>query len=266
MPIKTEKDIYIRLIKYKLGWPPSALLRKKFKKQYGITKSQATDEQLYEFAKQVLYPIMDEADEIIGRGSWDLEGLEGQTEKQLFHPHYDILKDHIFQNHTSNSKILIILECSNSKPYSNSHNIKNFYNRYKDIADFAVISNPGIIPIEYSNFYPYRYDEWDHYKESQEIEDLYVEVNKERFYEYVKHFGYEHVIIMIQHPKPRRMFDEIRYTYKDAQLHFVVDDKFTDYLREEYPKLGKGLLYLRTPGLKPTREKFDNIIKKITTK
>ena len=110
-----ERDIIIKLIGHKLKWSVGA--RRLFKKSYNTTYTKATQDQLYEFGINRLYPMLDEKDEVISRDQWDLDGLVGETEKQLFHPHYEILKDYIFKHHQRKHDILVIFECSNSKPY-----------------------------------------------------------------------------------------------------------------------------------------------------
>lgn len=262
----TEREIYIKLIKHKLGWVNPAI-HIEFKKIYGHLHSQATDDELYDFAKKKLYPLMNENDEVIPRSQWDLDSLVGVTEKQLFHPHYDLIKKHIFKHHKRQHDTLVIFECSNSKPYKENRILKQYATKYKDLCDFACISNPGIIPLEFSNYYPYRYDEWDHFEETQEIEDLYVKVNTERFFEYVNHFGYKKVIVFMQHPKPRRLFDEMADT-RGIEVINVIDEDFTNQVMDEYlPRFkgSRGLIYSRLIGLKPVREKFDDIVKKMTT-
>lgn len=256
----TDKEILIKLMKIKLDWTGTTA-HKIFKRKYGISHRVADDGLIYDYALKRLHPILPEDEEIIKRSDWDLDGLVGQTEKQLFHPHYDILKEHIFNNHKRQHDILVIFECSNAKPY-NSNKVLNWYmKKYKDVADFACISNPGIIPMEYSNYYPYRYDEWDHFKETKEIEDLYVKVNTERFFEYVKHFGYKEVIVCMQHPRPRRLFDEM----SNPHIHLVIDNAFQQMMFDKYiPVFGhKGLIYSRMLVMRETKNRFDEIISKL---
>ena len=255
-----EKDIVIKLIRHKLKW--SVGTRRLFKKSYNTTYTRATQDQIYEFGINRLYPMLDERDEVISRDQWDLDGLVGETEKQLFHPHYEILKDYIFKHHQRKHDILVIFECSNSKPYKNNALLKYYTKRYSDIADFACISNPGIIPLEYSNHYPYRYDEWNHFKETQEIEDKYVEVNTKRFKEYIDHFGYKEIIVLMQHHKPRRLFDELP---PDPHIHIIIDKQFEEELLDKYESQYKtrGFIYTRMLKLKEVYQRFDKIIKEV---
>ena len=71
----------------------------------------------------------------------------------------------------------------------------------------------------------------------------------------------------MQHPKPRRLFDEMADT-RGIEVINVIDEDFTNQVMDEYlPRFkgSRGLIYSRLIGLKPVREKFDNVVKKMTT-
>lgn len=258
----TEKQIYLTLLDHKIRW--SVPLRRRFSKRYGFPYHESNNDTRYEFAISTLPPILPEEKEVIKRCDWNLESLKGETEKQLFHPHYDILKQHIFENHKRKHDILVIFECSNSKPYELNKTLKPYVDKWKDKADFASISNPGIIPFEYSNYYPYRYDEWNHFNETKEIEDLYVKVNTERFFEFIDKMGYKEVVIHMQHHKPRRLFDELP---PSPHIHITITKDFEDKMIEKYRPVYKnlGLTRMRILRFKETKKLFDDTMEKLTS-
>ena len=69
------------------------------------------------YAKDVCTKILPDAQEIIHRDKWDLDGLIGETEYQLMHPHYWTLTSWILKSLKRKRDVLTIFECSNSKPY-----------------------------------------------------------------------------------------------------------------------------------------------------
>lgn len=259
----TDDEIFYKLAMHKYNH-----LRKYFRarvprllKKYDIDPLNPK-EGLIRFGKARLHPILPEECEIIPRSEWDLDGLVGQTEKQLLHPHYETIMKYIYNNHQKKNDVLVIFECSNSKPYSNSHILKtNFIDKFSDQCDFAVMSNPGVIPMEYSNYYPYRYDEWDHSRETPEIVERYVEVNIQRTLSYVSHFGYKHVFVMMQHPHTQKLFDKMWNENIGGcrdWMTIVTNDEFREmYNREYFPILkNKGLCISRMMNSNLLRDHF----------
>ena len=143
---------------------------------------------IIEWAKKKLYPFLPPEKEIIPRDQWDLDGLVGATEKQLFHPHFDIMRRHLYQCFRPKHSVAMFMLCSNKKPYFTNFLIKKYWKLIREKADLFVVSNPGIIPIEYSNYYPFRYYEWDETEETPEIKQLYTKAVYDRAQDWLLHF------------------------------------------------------------------------------
>lgn len=216
-------------------------------------------------------PLPKDSEEIFKRDTWDLDSLVGETEGQLMHKVYYKAANWIFKHHKKQHDVLTVMQCSSKKPYYDNHiNKNNYYIPYKDYSDFACISNPGIIPIYVSQYYPYRYDEWNIPAEEKldEIIDMtkkYRVVNMCRFIRFVKEMDYKHVIVLINNRFKQWIFDEM---YKKdiagcrKWMHIVTTDSLRDKIAKEYPQL-KRLQDTRTAGLSLTAQKYARILKSL---
>ena len=225
---------------------------------------------LIRWAKDVTPRLLPDDEEIIHRKYWSLSTLNGETEKQLMHLDYWTINQYILKNYKPKHDILTIFECSTSKPYASNSIIKNnFLNKFGVFTDFACISNPGIIPMDYSQFYPYRFDEWDHGAESNDISTKYATINKFRFINYVKKLGYKHVLVLIQNPHTQLCFDE---AWKENTanchdwLHIISDSNFRKKLGEKcLSKFNNnwGLVIQRTMTQPYTRDLYMRALKSL---
>ena len=162
--------------------------------------------------------------------------------------------------------MLVVFECSNAKPYSKQKVAKdNFFEKYDYFCDFACISNPGVIPLEYSHFYPYRYDEWDHYAEEEDIADKYVKVNIARIIHYVEKMGYKHVLVVMQNDHPQKLFnimEKENICGCNKWLHIVTNKAFrTAYHKKADVKFGNHGLAIQRMQLSPElRDRFERVL------
>ena len=220
------------------------------------------------YAKDVCTKILPSSQEIISRDKWDLDGLIGETEYQLMHPHYWTLTSWILKTHKRKRDVLTIFECSNSKPYVVSRiREKVFLNKYRAFSDMACISNPGIIPLEHSQYYPYRYDEWDHFAEKPDIAKKYTWVCAARFLAYVKKLGYKHVVVMMQTPYTlewaQMLHDNNIEGCKDW-LHIVNDPAFDKKILAKYKSKynnAAGLTHMRMLQFPETIDRYRMLLK-----
>lgn len=218
-------------------------------------------------------PLPPDSEEMFKRSTWDLDSLVGETEGQLMHDVYYKAANYVLKNHPRKHDILTIMQCSSKKPYSeHATNKSNYYVPYGDFTDFACISNPGIIPIDMSQYYPYRYDEWNIPAEERlnEIIDMtkkYRIVNMCRLIRYKKEMGYKHVIVLINNRFKQWIFDEM-YNKNIAGakdwMHIVTTDSLRDRISKHYPQL-KGLQDTRTNLLPETRDKYASILKSLVS-
>ena len=220
------------------------------------------------YAKDVCTKILPSSQEIISRDKWDLDGLIGETEYQLMHPHYWTLTSWILKTHKRKRDVLTIFECSNSKPYVVSRiREKVFLNKYRAFSDMACISNPGIIPLEHSQYYPYRYDEWDHFAEKPDIAKKYTWVCAARFLAYVKKLGYKHVVVMMQTPYTQewaQMLHDNNIEGCKDWLHIVNDPAFDKKILAKYKSKynnAAGLTHMRMLQFPETIDRYRKLLK-----
>lgn len=140
--------------------------------------------------------------ELIPRNMWNFESLVGQCEGQLMNRAYYDGINKVFKRMNRKHDVLGIFQCSAKKPYYANTMWKRYKDHFGDHLDFACISNPGIIPWEFCNMYPFRYDEWNvsDEKKINKIIDItykYRIVNMCRMIRYKRKLGYKSVVVTI---------------------------------------------------------------------
>lgn len=264
----SDNSIYYKIGKHKYEWAAkSGGAKDRIDRKYNIHGSNKRAG-IIRYIKDVSPKILPNSEEIIHRDKWDLDGLIGETEYQLMHPHYWTLCSWILKSHKRKRDVLTIFECSNSKPYVTSKVRKHiFTDKYRAFSDMACMSNPGVIPLEHSQFYPYRYDEWDHFAEKPDIAKKYTWVCAARFLTYVKKLGYKHVIVMFQTPYTQewaQMLHDENIEGCKSWMHIVNDPAFDKKILQKYkPKFGgsTGLVHQRMLTFPETTERYQRLLK-----
>lgn len=259
----SDRSIYKRLAQHK--WNHMERANKsgieRAKKSYpGIPDN---DSQLIKWFKDANGELVPDKYEIIHRNDWNMLEQVGEIESVLMSPHKWTFFDWICKNEHKKNKILVVLECGNSKPYCQDSSKKWYLSKFRSFCDFSCCSY-GIIPEEYSMIYPVRHDEWSHMDESESIKFKYHIVSCNRGYNYIKAMGYEHVIVFFQNPDPEKcMRWMVNMPDMKDKLHFVVTDQLMTKLKRKYPQFGRGgLLITRLVNLPDTQEKFMSVLKK----
>lgn len=165
------------------------------------------------------------------------EKIVGANEYNLTHPYYEVFQDYLcrYYKKPKEKKFVLFLPCSAKKPYSlsNTHKkiyeILNKFKKFREITHEVVISNPGVIPIEFENFYPFNSYDWNEKEENEIIKKRYIEVTKERIKRYLKSQNYE------------RIFCFLKYTETYKALKLACEElnlKFVNFLKiETYEKI-----------------------------
>ena len=207
-------------------------------------------------------PIPDGSQEIIKRKDWDIEGLVGQTENQIMHPHYDEIVRYHCAHPDKRHDVLIIFECSNKKPYNNDSSKIPYLRIFDDCCDFAN-ADYGLIPYAFCEYYPYRYDEWDHYSEGEYGSWWYSKIN---FKIFMDAWGYKRAVVVMQNPHPRMFLKQIKeenlFGWGD-KMDFVIDDAFDKEIKDKYSSVfGTGIYIARMLGFPETKLKTCKLVKK----
>ena len=264
---QSDDSIYYRLAKNMWAWKYKGKneTSKKLAKKYGITLDHPRPG-LVRWFKDNFPPIPDSSKEIVKRSQWDIEGLIGQTENQIMHPHYDEIVKYHLSHPDKRHDILLIFECSNKKPYNDDSSKIPYMRLFGDFCDFAN-ADYGLIPYAFCEYYPYRYDEWDHFAEGEYGSWWYREVSKINFKMVMDAWGYKRAIVLVQNPHPRRFLKEIKdqnlFGWAD-KMYFVADDAWDKEMGEKYKNTfgNDGLLITRMVHLPETKLKTCKLIKK----
>ncbi|MFN3528161.1 MAG: DUF5591 domain-containing protein, partial [Candidatus Altarchaeaceae archaeon] len=159
--------------------------------------------------------------------------LVGVGEEFLTHPYYEIWQDYLcrWYKRDENKYIVLFLPCSAKKPYSESEThkkissvLKKFESEIIDKIHLVVISSPGVIPIEFENFYPFNSYDWNEKEENDLIKERYIEVTKERIKRYLNAQKY------------KKIFCFLRYTETYKALEKACNElnlKFKNFLKLE---------------------------------
>lgn len=114
----------------------------------------------------------------------DFIGINGVGIQQLAHPHFEEWFKYIITEYEppKQKKICIFIPCSAIKPYYNSpiHKVINKIIDQYDNVHKIVISNAGIIPYEFSDYYPFNSYDWNPQFETEEIKNKYIELTTNR--------------------------------------------------------------------------------------
>ena len=84
----SDNAIWFRLGIHKYLWSKPS--QEKWNKKYNISKTDPRPG-IIRMAKDIMVKPLKSEQEVIGRGDWDLDGLIGESEKQLLHPDYKIM-------------------------------------------------------------------------------------------------------------------------------------------------------------------------------
>ncbi len=132
------------------------------------------------------------------------ENLTGVGENFLTHPHFEVWQDYLVRWYNPQKGIVLFLPCSHKKPYSESETHQGIIARVDKLGlrgriHEVMLSNAGIVPREFENFYPFNAYDWDELQETEEIKRRYIEVTSRRIENYLKTHGYEKVLCFLRY-------------------------------------------------------------------
>lgn len=244
---------------------------RKIRDNYKINK-QNPQPGVIRWMKDTSEPFIPDSKEYIHRKDWDLPKLIGETELQLMHNDYYKMAKYISTLKPEHD-ILTVFQCSSKKPYYDNHAYKRWVKYFGDYTDFACISNPGIVPFEFSAYYPYRYDEWsipneEKLKEIIDMSNKYRIVNMCRFIKYIRDKKYRKVLVSINNPFKQWIFDEMYkkniYNAKDWMV-IVTNDSLRTNVKKQYPQMG-GMIFTRMMGFKSYLHRYVKCMREVIDK
>ena len=217
------------------------------------------------WAKDCFPNLIPDSEEVVPRSQWDLWGVSGQSENQLMHPHYDKVGQFVNTHPQRKHDILLVMECSNSKPYNTDAPKIQWMRLFDNYVDFGNAAY-GIVPYVYCNLYPYRWDEWDHYSEGQYGGWAYRQVSIVNFINYVEAWGYKHVVVFMQNPWPQGFLTEIKEKNIRGWGEKMTIITTKDWLDEEFKKSpfdSLGMFITRLLGLPSAKAATAKVLQKV---
>ncbi|MBD3262356.1 MAG: hypothetical protein GF334_11945 [Candidatus Altiarchaeales archaeon] len=164
--------------------------------------------------------------------------IKGVGEPYLIHPYFEVWQDYLIRWYNpETTKHLLFLPCSYTKPYSRSPTHRRIIQKLTDAGvrnqvHEVMLSNAGVIPRQFEDYYPFNDYDWDESRETPEIKKRYVEVTSERIKKYVStHKGaYEKIICFLK-------YDSESYLALDKALCGLDVDCVNLLTQETYNKL-----------------------------
>lgn len=266
--IISDDAIYYVIAKHKYGNNSVTI---KWDKDYNIKNLNGTDKRkaLIKAIKDKTPRILQDQRELIPRKYWDLTSLIGETEKQLMSQDYYTMMKYMRENNKRQHDILSILECSNAKPYCDMDVYKRVYlDKYRPFTDYCSGTAFGVVPFEYSMYYPFRYDEWNHTLEQEDILEKYTYVSKCRFLSYFKAMGYKKCVVAMQHLQNQKFLYEIWRdnidNAKDWMYIVNTPEQFKKYCDKLLPEFdnNKGLVIMRLQSNPLFHKRYQRLLKK----
>jgi len=125
--------------------------------------------------------------------------LKGANSEILNHRFFEVWQDYFkrFYEVPQGKKWVLFLQCSFKKPYSRSKTHKAISKVLNNFPDFVfkthlvVLSTPGVIPMEFDNYYPFNAYDWPEWEETPEIKQEYIKVISRRIKDYLITHKYE---------------------------------------------------------------------------
>ena len=130
-------------------------------------------------------------DRLIPQSEWmPIETMNSDL-KILENDLFDRVFDKILEVHKPKKKIAFLSLCTSTRPYSNSQKYKKFKKLFGESVEFVVVSNGGIIPIEYETSYPFmEYDGGGFDPNIKERFQIAMEHRLRRFFENFNYYDF----------------------------------------------------------------------------
>ncbi|MBI4214406.1 DUF5591 domain-containing protein [archaeon] len=150
--------------------------------------------------------------------------LTGATPSNLENNYYRVWQDYFcrFYEPTAGKDICLLLPCSYRKPYERSETHKTIYGALYGLKSSrrvhrVVVSNPGVIPLEFSDSWPFNAYDWPEKEETPELMRRYVEVTKKRVADYVTAHR-EHYKQFFAFLKQTETWEAVRAAFQEVGL------------------------------------------------
>ena len=197
--------------------------------------------------------------QLIDQSEWTTsKDFSAPTLPNLCHPHHRILWHRILANYKPKSDVLLVANCSATKPYSNNLQYK-FYLKLakKGWFDLCIMSfHPvPLYPLDASSMYPNNIYNW-HHEESEQMVHHEEELNFNQWVEFLSRFHYKKVVFALNQYAPNvRVYNKLKTVFKDIEFFNAYEDspELREFISEHFQG-GNGPWRQRLHSFKCTRE------------
>ncbi len=129
--------------------------------------------------------------------------LKGAKIENLKNRVYEMWEEYLLNFYTppKEKEILFLIPCAARKPYflSKTHRLLkktiSGFQIYKKM-HWVVVSNPGVIPYEFVNKFPFKDYDWPEWEETAEIQEKYFKITKERIKKFLEKHSNNYKLII----------------------------------------------------------------------
>ena len=243
---------------------PKLIKSKKRQEQVNWTK-----EQIIEHSKTDLMPLVPDDKEFIPRDYWcKLEDLYDSNLNNESHPIGQLSHRVIKDNYIKHSDTLLLQACGNYKPYIDNPIYQYTLKKYREGYFDLFISSWELVPIDFSPFFPWRYYDWSHSKETPFMTDCCISHEFRNICDFVEYFDYKRIIIFAPGGEDHFYVElnrRLQHHFKNSEVkvEMVWDDdtikKFKDSM-ECTDGQCNWALKVRYNNLKPGRDRLEKLI------
>jgi archaeosine synthase len=168
------------------------------------------------------------------------EFIKGVGIACLDHPHYNVWQDYFvrFYERPKEKDIALFLPCSYRKPYSGSRTHKEIYEAIKEAKIFPrlhriVLSSPGVIPFEFSDYYPFNSYDWPEWLETTKVKRDYIKFVKARVKAYLKTHKYKRYLCYFKYSA--ETYIALKEACKELKIPLknLLDEKVYNRIKDE---------------------------------
>ena len=175
------------------------------------------------------------------------EKLRGAKLENLINRVYEIWEEYIlyFYKPKKEKNILFFLPCAAKKPYYLSKTHRLIKRTISGLQIFkkmhwVVVSNPGVIPYEFVDYWPFKSYDWPEWEETEEIKELYYKITKERVKKFLKTHQENYLRIVTFFKPDSLTFKAIEEVIKELKLESKtlhgVDKELYNKIKEKEKK------------------------------
>jgi hypothetical protein len=168
------------------------------------------------------------------------EFIRGVGLSCLDHSHYNVWQDYFvrFYEKPIDKDIALFLPCSFRKPYAGSRTHVEIYEAIKEAKVFPrlhriVLSSPGVIPFEFSDYYPFNSYDWPEWLETDKVKRDYIRFVKARVKEYLKTHKYKRYLCYFKYSAETYIALKEACRELKIPLKNLLDEKVYNQIKDE---------------------------------